>query len=347
MICNLTTFRIVILILLPCIYLIVFQVILDGKEHTEITKDTEIYNEHDNDTKPHPYKKWKYYKAKDAQDGIKRRFPAFIIIGAQKCGTQALATFLDLHSHLHRSRQFEVHFFDKRLPKNYSYDWYLDAMPSVPASHMGFEKTPAYLDMANPKDIYNMNKDVKLIVIICDPVDRAMSAYLHRREHGIFPNNSEFGDVAINKWGQVNKTCDVIERGLYVNYIKKYLKYFPLDQMLFLDKANYKQDPFAALRTVESFLNVPHFDFTKVLYFNSIQGVNCVVPTPKNLEKINKGKNRETIDSKGCFDETKHRQHPPMSLINRNKLQQFFKFYNTELSKLTGVNFTWISYDSE
>ena len=40
------------------------------------------------------------------------KVPDFIIVGAQKCGTTALASLLEKHPYIVRSQRFEEHFFD-------------------------------------------------------------------------------------------------------------------------------------------------------------------------------------------------------------------------------------------
>jgi len=109
----------------------------------------------------------------------KKKFPDFIITGVQKCGTTGLQRFLMGNPFL-RSSPGEAHFFDN--DENYALgaDHYLELMPEANEFHYVFEKTPSYFTLKKvPSRIAQFKKNIKIIAILCDPVKRTLSHFLH------------------------------------------------------------------------------------------------------------------------------------------------------------------------
>ena len=122
-----------------------------------------------------------------------RMLPAFLIVGAQRCGTTSMYRTLSQHpavvkAVLHKG----VHYFDL----NYSHPlgWYRAHFPltaraarATPASQTAvtFESSPYYL--FHPLAAGRIAADlpaVKLLVLVRDPVERAYSAWAHERARG-------------------------------------------------------------------------------------------------------------------------------------------------------------------
>ena len=77
--------------------------------------------------------------------GHKRRFPDFIVIGMQKCGTTALQYFLNYHPQLKSPSEGELHYFEREGNYQKGYEHYLNEMPFVSDEQFVFEKTPDYM----------------------------------------------------------------------------------------------------------------------------------------------------------------------------------------------------------
>ncbi|CAH1790662.1 unnamed protein product, partial [Owenia fusiformis] len=223
--------------------------------------------------------------------GKEKKLPGFIIAGFMKCGTQALATFLSYHPKLKRSDKTEVHFFDRiaKLDKSVSY---VDLMPEIYPWEMSFEKTPSYADIVNLSTIYNTIPGVKILLQICDPVERTMSAFLHAQENTrkgfIVSKNATFESVVLGINSQVDETCHLIRHGVYVNYIQNFLKYFPRDRILITDMMNLKLNPAITLHQVERFLNISPYFKEKQFYFNPMLNTSCIHTDISNATPIKK-----------------------------------------------------------
>lgn len=109
------------------------------------------------------------------KDGV--LLPKFMIIGVMKCGTSAISKFLSDHPLLYDMG--ETYFFNRNYKEGYKY--YSQFMSHYAAGQIPFEKTPTYyLDFSHsPERILQMNKNIKIIFVVCDNVRRVLSRFLH------------------------------------------------------------------------------------------------------------------------------------------------------------------------
>ncbi|MEM9227886.1 MAG: sulfotransferase domain-containing protein, partial [Verrucomicrobiota bacterium] len=119
-----------------------------------------------------------------------------VIIGAQKSGTTSLYDYLIEHPQLLPASNKEVHFFDGGLtPELDAFTageaWYRAHFPlvsSVQAGQHSLEATPLYL--FNPLVAARMHElipEVKLIAILRNPTERAISHFFHEKRYGREP----------------------------------------------------------------------------------------------------------------------------------------------------------------
>lgn len=114
----------------------------------------------------------------------------FMIIGVQKGGTTALAEFLSQHPQIGMARPKEVHLFDAE-------DYASDAPPAAlderyrgyfahcPDARLRGEATPLYLFLPEiAAQLKRYNPALKLIVLLRDPVQRALSTHRMQRTRG-------------------------------------------------------------------------------------------------------------------------------------------------------------------
>lgn len=100
--------------------------------------------------------------------------PGFLIIGTQKGGTTTLFSMLGAHPRLTTPTDKEVHYFD--LNHDRGEEWYRRHFKG----EIAFEASPYYMfHPAAPGRIQALMPDVKLIAILRDPVERAISHYFH------------------------------------------------------------------------------------------------------------------------------------------------------------------------
>lgn len=112
-----------------------------------------------------------------------RRLPQALIVGVRKCGTRALLEMLFLHPQIQKAAG-EVHFFDR--DENYArgLDWYRKKMPYSFRGQITIEKSPSYFVTPEvPERVRAMNSSIMLIMIVREPVTRAISDYTQLKSH--------------------------------------------------------------------------------------------------------------------------------------------------------------------
>ena len=114
------------------------------------------------------------------------RLPDFLGIGTQKGGTTSLQTLLEQHPGAYLPPAKELHYFS--LYTDRGPDWYAEQFaPANPEQCCG-EITPYYLFHPQaPARIQALVPEARLIVLLRDPVERALSQYFHARRHGFEP----------------------------------------------------------------------------------------------------------------------------------------------------------------
>jgi hypothetical protein len=201
--------------------------------------------------------------------------PDFLIAGVPKAGTTALHAALVQHPDLFLSRVKEPKFFlsDGRPPatggpgdvqtyqehvwRQADYEALFDAAP--PGTLRG-EATPFYLyDLAAHDRIKSLIPDVKLIVLLRDPVDRAHSNWTHLWIAGLEPEadfraacRAEPERIAAG-WADF---WHYVGLGRYGRQVQHLLQVFPREQVLLLRYRELRDAPAATLDRVCAFLGV-------------------------------------------------------------------------------------------
>src|SRR5215510_10013523 len=113
------------------------------------------------------------------------RLPTFLHIGPGKSGSSWLHETLARHPEVYLSEAKDLYFFSRYYDRGL--DWYRKQFRSAgPGHRVVGEVCPDYLSCAEaPRRIRScLGPDVRLMVTLRDPAERAFSAYLHRRRHG-------------------------------------------------------------------------------------------------------------------------------------------------------------------
>ena len=199
----------------------------------------------------------------------------FMIVGAQKCGTTALAHFLSQHPEIGMASPKEVHLFDS--PK-YSSDWTPEQIDKRYGSRFAHcsgvrilgEATPSYMFVPEiGRDLARYNPDLKLIVLLRDPVERAVSHYYMEKNRGRERRPLWFAllrepfrlrrcrDGRVQ--GSVTQRCSYRTRGLYSLQLRNLYRFFDRDQMLVVGSRELLERHDEVLRRVFAFLGVPEY----------------------------------------------------------------------------------------
>ncbi|CAG0919081.1 unnamed protein product [Notodromas monacha] len=265
--------------------------------------------------------------------GTSRHLPSIIIIGAKKCGTRALLEMMNLHPRIRRTTR-EVHFFDRDVNYLNGLPWYRKRMPFSFPDQLTVEKTPGYfVSPEAPVRIRAMNKDVKLLLIVRDPVIRTISDYTqvvmtrnqdeNDQAEDSFP---QFEDMVFDVNGEVDTSYKAVRTSIYARFFPTWLEYFKREQIHVVDGENLVTNPFEEMRRVEIFLGVERILKPSNFWFSEEKGFYCL--RNENGDK--------------CLGPSKGRKHPNVSKEVVSKLRVFYSPFNVNFSKLADINFTWL-----
>lgn len=261
---------------------------------------------------------------------LEKRLPKAIIIGSAKSGTRALLVFLKIHPDV-RACPYEVHFFDRDENYALGLEWYRKRMPKSTSNQVTIEKSPGYFVSTNaPERVFNMSKDVKLLVIVRDPTQRAISDYT---QLALRPNSSlpRFEDYVMRNNNILSTERGVVKFGVYIRYLWNWMKFFPLSQIHFVSGEELVENPTAELKLVERFLTLRPVINENNFYFDKKKGFPCFIG------KIGfDGKTKS-----GCLKGSKGRKHTPVSQHILTRLHNYYQPYNEELYKVVKRNFHW------
>ncbi len=206
--------------------------------------------------------------------------PNFLIIGAQKAATSWLALCLSEHPDLFMPSDKEIFFFDQHFHKGIN--WY--------AYHFRFrqkeiavgEATPNYLN--HPKVPYRIREtlgdNIKFIVSLRHPVDRAYSAFWHYVRRGFFPIDADFQQYFLE-----DGRFELRSRGYYFVQLQRYLSLFPSEKILILIQEQFKNRPETAISQCFSFLQI-NTAFTPSLLHNNVNRGGSVLLFHRHVYKV-------------------------------------------------------------
>jgi len=251
-----------------------------------------------------------------------RGLPSVLIIGAQKSGTTSLFNYLVQHPDVLRPLNKEVHYFDFEYFRGVT--WYRGRFPYAHRLRRGsltLDASPYYLvHPLVPQRVAQQLPEVKLVALLRNPVDRALSHYQHEVRGG--RESLSFAE-AIEKeperlageeerlrnephyYSFNHHRYSYTRRGLYIEQLRRWVQHFPRSQLMVLQSEWLFRDPAAAAAVVQEFLGLrPH--------------------RVKRYEPFLQGKYQ--------------REMPPEL---RTRLAAYFEPYNRELYRWLGEEYNW------
>ena len=254
--------------------------------------------------------------------------PDFLIIGAPRSGTSSLYSYLVQHHSILPCKIKEPNYFSmyyNRSPSWYktffSTKWnkFLCETKTKSKAITGEASTQYYWHPHVPKRVKKLIPNAKIIILLRNPIDRSYSQYEMEVRH----DNEEltFEAAIKEEKNRISNEMDkmshnehyfsskytmyaYLEKSIYVNYIKNWLKYFPKDQFLFLKSETFFQETESILEKTFQFLDLPSQKFS-------------------NFKILRKG------------------NYQPIKKETRISLIDYFKPYNEELYSLIDQDFHW------
>ena len=198
---------------------------------------------------------------------MKKKLPTFLGIGAQKSGTTWLHEMLRQHPSLWLPRERkELMFFDEKRNFEKGLGEYASYFNGVNNQTEIGEITPGYLWVSDyKKDTYKFDNfrlltpiraqqtlgdNVKLLVLLRNPVERAISAFFHHRFKGRFKGKT-FRDC----WSQGG----IVHMGFYSRHLDVWHQAFPKDNFHIRTYDEMTNNQQTYLDSVCDFLEIPIF----------------------------------------------------------------------------------------
>ena len=260
-----------------------------------------------------------------ALTGSIRVLPDFLVIGAKRCGTTSLFYHLPEHPCISKSPHDNMGFFNDNF--HLGVNWYKSFFPNIFTRNkiksefgnfLAFDVTTTYMEEeSTANNVYQIKPNMKIIVILRNPVDRAYSQYhLSVRQTA---ERRSFEDVVEENMNRLNKESherhetkpkfsaeedNYLKKGLYAQQLRHWLNIFPMESMLILSTEEFESNQQAIYNKIFEFLNISQFEV-------------------KNTEKMEKG------------------NYPQMKSETRSLLLDYFRSHNNELFKLVNKKFDW------
>jgi tetratricopeptide (TPR) repeat protein len=245
------------------------------------------------------------------------RQPHFLIIGTMKGGTTSLYSYLVHHPQVLPAIEKEINFFAGNKFE-LGMDWYLAHFPPIPKGSTFFtgEATPWYYLICEIDKIAHLFPEIKLILILRNPINRACSHYqmfvnggrekrslseVITSEIKVINTLSNPGLAGAEYW---QREKGYLLYGLYVYFLEKWMAIFPREQFLIVKSEDFYVSPATTLTQVFEFLGVPDY------------------PLPE-YRNYNPG------------------SYQPISDDLRQMLADFFRPHNQKLEEYLGMKFDW------
>ena len=201
--------------------------------------------------------------------GQSGRLPDFLLLGAQKAGTTTLYDLIMRHPGTAPARTKEISYFDRF--HHWGADWYRSNFPSGPG--LTGEATPCYLFVpeAALRIADTLPQTTRFVVLLRNPVDRAISHYFHERRLGyerlplaeaLEAEPARTGQEAAVLLGRRHEhrtqgqSFAYVGRGRYAEQLERYFALFPRENFLIETSDRFFAEPRAVLAEVHAFLGL-------------------------------------------------------------------------------------------
>lgn len=175
--------------------------------------------------------------------------PSFVGIGAQKCATSWLYRILEDHPEVALSQPKELHFFSAHFDRGYR--WYERQFAGNADAKAVGEYSTSYLTSADaPGRVARYARDLRLIIALRDPVERAFSNHLHEVRAG------HLGDVPVDFESAMKSNPMYVEQGFYARHLRRWLDHFDRSRFLVLFQEEIERSPVEQAATLYRFLGI-------------------------------------------------------------------------------------------
>lgn len=266
--------------------------------------------------------------------------PNFLIVGAQKCGTTSLHEILSEHPETGMSDTKEVNYFTFDAEYRRGLTHYKTFFQNANSNCIAVgESSPGYMCTPGvPERIRNDLGEIKIVMILRDPIKRAFSQYWDNRRH----LNEHLSEIQIvDKWLEASYKPGrrgYFSRGVYSVYLNKFIQLFGRKSIHVIILEDLIKNEKKELRILYEFLgldvdkglqNLPPPSNSSTIWNNPVY--KSFFTNPSYVKYLPKRGKRILF-----FGEKVRYKYELPNVQIVNKLKEFYKPYNIELSKLLG-----------
>ncbi len=225
--------------------------------------------------------------------------PDFIGIGVEKTGTTSMYNYLIKHPDIRHPQHKELLFFDRQYERGIHWYWSRFPLPLPGLQFVTGEISPSYLFNARvPERIAAVLPDVKLIVMLRNPVDRAFSHFtMAQNLYGAPPLEgsleAEFERIereGLDWYLQYDHPREplryaYVTRGLYARALRRWFGYFPREQFLILRSEEFFADPAAVVAQTLAFLGVDPAAYPQDFSYRNMLPGQYSAPMPADFRQ--------------------------------------------------------------
>jgi hypothetical protein len=145
------------------------------------------------------------------------RLPNFLYVGPDKAGSSWLHETLIKHPDVYLTPAKDLYFFDRYFDRGM--DWYASQFRAARDEQVVGEVCQDYLFHPDAAErIRTSLGDVRIMVCLRDPVERAWSSYLYMRKHGVGPET--FAEA-------LRSRPELLDHGRYATALERFFVRFP------------------------------------------------------------------------------------------------------------------------
>lgn len=201
----------------------------------------------------------------------KIRKPNLFIVGAPKCGTTALNSFLRQHPDIFMSELKEPHYFGSDL-KNESnkrtHEWYISLFKNAGNEKRIGEASPSYLySKTAALEINEFNRNARIIAMVRNPVEMLYSVYYQRLaagyenirifEEAIYAQSKKAGQFRQKVEERIGMRLPVyLDVPRFADQIKRYFQVFGKDNVHIIVHDDFVKDNAYIYSQLLNFLEV-------------------------------------------------------------------------------------------
>jgi hypothetical protein len=185
------------------------------------------------------------------------RLPNFLIVGAPRCGTTSLSSYLSDHPDVFLAPQKEVNYFDYHYRRGV--EWYRAQFDGVTAERLVGEASPRYMfDDDSMERMATLVPDARLVAILREPVARAYSAYWFR--WGLSGEELSFEEAIEEElqpgWVPKGRIPPLLPMSRYLPALERVCRYYPRSSLLVLLLEDLRTEPEKTFASLCDFLGV-------------------------------------------------------------------------------------------